>query len=178
MVVSSTVAVVLETERLTLRHFVLEDIDVLAEILGDPVMMRFYPQTFDRAASRGWIEAQLDRYERDGVGLWAMVLRDNGELIGDCGLAIQHIDGRDETEIGWHVRRDLWGRGLATEAAAACRDWGFANRDVDRLVSIILPANVQSRRVAEKIGMRVGWQTTWADQPHLIHVIDRPQEGR
>jgi RimJ/RimL family protein N-acetyltransferase len=172
------VGVVLETERLILRHFVPEDLDALAAILGDPVTMRFYPQDFDRDASWAWLESQLTRYERDGVGLWAMDLRDTGELIGDCGLAIQALDGRDETEIGWHVRRELWGRGLATEGGAACRDWGFANRDVDRLISIILPENLQSRRVAEKIGMRVGWETTWAGLPHLIHVIDRPQDAR
>jgi len=68
---------------------------------------------------------------------------------------MQEVDGVEEVEIGYHIRRDLWGQGLATEAAQACRDYGFSQLGFDKLISLINPANIASRRVAEKNGMRL-----------------------
>jgi len=87
--------------------------------------MRFYPAPYNRAGVEDWIDRSLRRYAEHGHGLWAMVLKVSGEMIGDCGLTVQNVNGSDEIEIGYHVRRDLWGQGLATEAARACRDFGF-----------------------------------------------------
>jgi [ribosomal protein S5]-alanine N-acetyltransferase len=162
---------ILETSRLILREFVPNDAEALARVLGDAETMRFYPMAFDRAAVESWIERNRQRYARDGHGLWAMILRESGDLIGDCGLTVQRIDGADEIEIGYHVQRDLWGQGLATEAARACRDYGFAQLPVERLISIIRPENLASRRVAEKIGMTVWKNATYAGLPHLVYVI-------
>src|SRR5271169_6772424 len=108
---------ILETSRLTLREFGPDDADALARILSDPETMRFYPAPFDRTRVDQWIARQIGRYAENGHGLWAMVLKSNRELIGDCGLTVQNIEGTNEIEIGYHVRRDLWGQGLATEAA-------------------------------------------------------------
>jgi [ribosomal protein S5]-alanine N-acetyltransferase len=127
--------------------------------------------TFDSAAVESWIERNRQRYARDGHGLWAMILKSSGELIGDCGLTVQRIDGANEIEIGYHVRRDLWGQGFATEAARACRDYGFARPPVERLISIIRPENLASRQVAEKIGMAVWKNIIYAGLPHLVYVI-------
>jgi RimJ/RimL family protein N-acetyltransferase len=95
----------------------------------------------------------MQGYADRGFGLWALVLKENGEVIGDCGLVVQQIEGVGEVEIGYHVRRDLWGQGFATEAAQACREYGFHQLGRDRLISLIHPANRASRRVAEKNGM-------------------------
>ena len=84
--------------------------------------------------------------------------------------------GVDEIEIGYHVRRDLWGRGLATEAARACRDYGFARLAVERLISLIRPENEPSRRVAEKNGMRVWKEITWHSLQHLVYAINREEQ--
>ena len=116
---------ILETERLLLREFVPGDVDALAAVISDPETMRFYPQPRDRAGVESWIERNRRRYRDDGHGLWAMILKSSGEVIGDCGLTRQTVDGVDEIEIGYHVRRDLWGRGFAPEAAGVCRDYGL-----------------------------------------------------
>jgi len=166
---------ILETPRLQLRTFVPEDLDALSRVLSDPETMRFYPAVLDRAGVQEWIARNRRRYETDGHGLWAMVLKSTGELVGDCGLAVQSVEDRNEVEIGYHTRRDLWGQGLATEGARACREYGFKTLPAARLISLIRPENLPSRRVAEKNGMRVIKQVMWRDLPHLIYAVDRQQ---
>jgi RimJ/RimL family protein N-acetyltransferase len=166
---------VLRTQRLSLREFELEDADALATILSDPETMRYYPMSFDLAAVGDWIQRNRTRYANDGYGLWAMILNSTCELIGDCGLVRQTVDGVDEIEIGYHVRRDLWGRGYATEAARACREYGFATFTADRLISLIRPENLPSRRVAEKNGMTIWKEVTRANLLHYVYAIRRDQ---
>ena len=166
---------ILETSRLILREFLPGDADALARVLSDPETMRFYPAPYDRAGVEAWIARNIRRYAEDGRGLYAMVLKASGELIGDCGLTIQDVDGAAEMEIGYHVRRDLWGQGLATEAARACRDLGFARWPVERIISLIRPENVPSCRVAEKTGMSVWKKVMRKDLLHLVYAIRREQ---
>jgi ribosomal-protein-alanine N-acetyltransferase len=168
-------ALILETARLQLRHFTPEDIGALARVLSDPETMRFYPAPFDRTEVADWIERNRRRYEDDGHGLWAMVLKSSAELIGDCGLVRQNIDGNDEIEIGYHVRRDLWRQGLATEAAQACRNYGFNQLEVDRLISLVRPENLPSRRIAEKIGMAIWKEIVWRGLDHYVYAIQRTE---
>ena len=164
---------VLETQRLVLREFQHEDLDALATIFCDRETMRYYPVSFDRAAVADWIQRNRTRYANDGHGLWAMILKSTRELIGDCGLVRQSVDAVDEIEIGYHVRRDLWNQGYASEAARACRDYGFANLKVDRLISLIRPENLASRRVAEKNGMTIWKEVTKVDLLHYVYAITR-----
>ena len=166
---------VLQTQRLSLREFESGDVDALATILSDPETMRYYPAPFERAAVADWIQRNRTRYASDGFGLWAMILNSTGELIGDCGLIRQSVDGVDEIEIGYHARRDLWGQGYASEAAQACRDHGFANLAVGRLISLIRPENLASRRVAEKNGMTIWKEVTRANLLHYVYAIRRDQ---
>jgi RimJ/RimL family protein N-acetyltransferase len=85
------------------------------------------------------------------------------------------FDGVDEIEIGYHVRRDLWGQGFAAEAARVCRDFGFANLAVDRLISLMRPENLASCRVAEKNGMTIWKETIRANLLHYVYAIKRDQ---
>jgi ribosomal-protein-alanine N-acetyltransferase len=151
--VEQGVSFVLETARLRLREFTMNDADALEKILGDPVAMQYYPAAFDRKGVESWIEKNIVRYQRDGYGLWAMLLKDTGELIGDCGCTLKKVAGRNEIEVGYHVRRDLWGNGYATEAARACLEYAFTTLGATRVVSLIRPANLASTRVAEKNGL-------------------------
>jgi len=169
---------ILETSRLILREFHTDDKDRLEEVLSDPVAMRYYPAPLTRQEVEEWIARNIDRYASDGHGLWAMVLRSSGELVGDCGLVTQDVDGARELEIGYHVHRELWGQGLATEAARACRDYGFSHLSVPRLISLIRPENVRSCRVAEKNGMAVASQTMRKGLLHLVYAITREQAAR
>lgn len=168
---------IIETSRLILREFTLDDVNSLARVLSDAETMRFYPARFDRGGVEDWISRNIRRYAKYGFGLWAAVLKSSGELIGDCGLTVQNLEGIDEVEIGYHTRRDLWGQGLATEAARGCRDFGFQRLTAPRLISIIRPENLASRRVAEKNGMRVAKEVLWANLPHLVYAIPRNAAG-
>jgi [ribosomal protein S5]-alanine N-acetyltransferase len=159
---------ILETERLLLREFVPEDVDALALVLSDAEAMRYYPAALNRAGVAAWIERNRRRYVDSGHGLWAMVLKSTGEVIGDCGLS---RDGIEEVEIGYHVRRDLWGHGYAPEAARASHSYGFRQLDAARLISLIRPENLPSRRVAEKSGLSLWKQVIWRDLPHCVYVI-------
>ena len=168
-------AFILETPRLRLREFSPQDGPALATVLSDAEAMRFYPTPFDQKEVEEWIERNRRRYQADGFGLWAMILTATGEVIGDCGLVRQLVDDTAEIEIGYHVRRDLWGKGLATEAAQACRDYGFTRLRTKRLISLIRPENQPSRRVAEKNGMSIWKEVLWAGLPHLVYVVEGPQ---
>ena len=164
---------IIETERLLLREFVPDDADALAAVISDPATMRFYPEPRDRAGVESWIERNRQRYRDYGHGLWAMVLKSSGEVVGDCGLARQMVDDVNEIEIGYHLRRDLWGQGLAPEAAGACRDYGFERLGAERLIALIRPANLPSRRVAEKVGLSLWKEVMWRDLLHCVFVIHR-----
>jgi ribosomal-protein-alanine N-acetyltransferase len=164
---------ILETPRLRLREFVSQDVDALALILTDAGTMRYDPVLFDRARVEDWIARNRRRYAANGHGLWALILKSTGELIGDCGVTVQSVDDIDELEVGYHLRRDHWGQGYATEAAQACRDWAFQNRSADYVISLIRPENLPSRRVAERNGMTVWKEIIWRDLPHSVYRIDR-----
>jgi RimJ/RimL family protein N-acetyltransferase len=169
---------ILETPRLRLREFVPEDADALARILSDAETMRYYPVLFDRAGVEEWIARNRRRYADNGHGLWATILKSTGEFIGDCGVTVQMVEGVEELEVGYHLRRDCWGHGYATEAAQACRDWAFANRNVERVISLIRPQNTPSQRVAERNGMALWKAIDWRGLPHNVYRITRPSASR
>lgn len=164
---------ILETARLILREFAPEDAEALAHVLSDPETMRHYPAPLNRKQVGEWIERNRRRYQEEGVGLWAMVLKSTREMIGDCGITRQQVEGEWLYEIGYHLRRDFWGQGLATEAAIACRDWGFANLPVNRLISLIRPENLPSCRVAERNGMTMWKEVTWRGLRHRVYSVSK-----
>lgn len=166
---------VLETDRLVLRELAESDLDDLAAILGDPETMRFYPAPFSREESRRWIERNLRRYREHGFGLWALVLKDSGEFVGDCGLTLQDVDGVEELEVGYHVKKSLWRRGLATEAATACRDHAFEVVGVDKLIALVRAENEPSAGVARKLGMTVEKETMRVGMRHLVFALSREE---
>ncbi len=137
--------------------------------------MRYYPAPYTRAQVDEWIERNRLRYKNDGVSLWAMLLKSCGELIGDCGIIRQDVDGEFLYEVGYHLRRDQWGQGFATEAAIACRDWAFANLKVDRVISLIRPENQPSRKVAERNGMKIWKEVNWRGLRHCVYAILRSE---
>ena len=142
------------TERLFLREMKAEDFEALYAVLGDPEIMRHYPCPFDESRVRDWIACNQERYRDHGFGLWAVCRRDTGEMIGDCGLTLQEINGETLPEIGYHIRGDCQRRGYAKEAAAAVRDWAFAHTAYPVLYSCCRKTNTASIKTAEAIGMR------------------------
>ncbi len=161
--------VLLNTPRLILREMTLEDTTALLAIWGDEETMRFYPRalTAEEVAER--VARQIGRYP-SGTGLLGMTFKDEPErLVGDCGPVWQEIDGPPEMEIGYHVHRDYWNRGLATEAARAVRDYVFSTLGCDHVISMIRPENLSSRRVAEKNGLTVDRTVFWRGYDHCVY---------
>src|SRR5882672_1601268 len=163
--------ILLETERLTLRKITADDLDDLLEIWGDPEAMRHFPGVLDRQAMLEWIERNQRRYEQYGHGLWAVILRGERKLVGDCGLAVQEVDGIEELEVGYHFNRKYWGRGLGAEAARACMNYAFERLGLRRVISMIRPENAPSRRVAERNGLRIEKEIFWRGYQHYVYAI-------
>ena len=107
----------------------MSDYDALYAVLADPEIMQHYPYTFDEERVKAWIERNMKRYKDNGFGLWAVCLKETGEMIGDCGLTLQNIDGEMLPEIGYHIRKDCQRKGYAKEAASAVLKWAFENTE-------------------------------------------------
>lgn len=145
----------LETKRLILREMTKEDFAGLYEILSDAETMKHYPKPFDEEKVRGWIDWNQDNYRVFGLGLWAVTLKESGRLIGDCGLTMQTINGRIRPEIGYHIHKNEQGRGYASEAARACRDYIFKHTTFNTIYTYMKYTNVGSYTVALKNGMKL-----------------------
>lgn len=143
---------IIETKRLVLREMNTEDYDALYAVLADSDIMQHYPYTFDEARVRGWIERNIERYRIFGFGLWAVCLKDTGEMIGDCGLTMQNIGGVIKPEIGYHIRKDMQQKGYAKEAASAVRDWTFENTTYNMIFSYMKYTNTPSAKSAQSWG--------------------------
>jgi ribosomal-protein-alanine N-acetyltransferase len=145
-----------DTERLLLRHFLAADLDDMAGLFADAEVMRFGTGPQTREWTQKWLSGCLeDYYQKWGFGLWAIVPRVERRVIGFCGLTLfPDVDGREEIELGYRLARSYWGRGFATEAVGAVRDYAFDILCLRRLIALIDPENVRSVRVAEKSGFR------------------------
>ena len=145
---------ILETERLFLREMKESDFDALYEVLADADSMQHYPYTFDESRVRNWIQRNIERYRIFGFGLWAICLKETGEMIGDCGLTMQLIDGEIKPEIGYHIRADKQRSGYAKEAAIAVRDWAFHNTPFNVVYSYMKHTNEPSAKTAISYGCK------------------------
>ena len=144
----------IETERLILREYTLDDFSALYEILSDAETMQHYPAPFDEERTRGWISWNLENYKRYCFGLWAVILKETCEIIGDSGITMQNIDGEMLPEIGYHINKAYWRKGIGKEAARAVRDWVFENTSYDVVYSYMKYTNEGSYRTALSIGMK------------------------
>ena len=165
-------AAVLETRRLRLREFRPDDLDELAAMVADEEQMRFYPGPRTRDEARTWIRRNRSLYEEHRFGFWLIESRATSEFLGYCGIRPLVLEGASAIEIGWHTKKTSWNRGIATEAAAAVRDLAFRRYAQTRLVAIIRPDHLASRRVAEKIGMHEGSATFLDGAPYVTYVSE------
>ena len=143
-----------ETERLVLRPMLETDIDALHLIFTDvKVMAAFNHDPFTREQMAYWLQRNLDHQNQYGYGLFSVILKESGELIGDCGLEQMEVEDVHVAELGYDFRSDYWNQGFATEAACAVRDYAFDILQLPQLISLIRVGNLASKRVAEKVGM-------------------------
>jgi RimJ/RimL family protein N-acetyltransferase len=149
----SGVKMILETERLILREYTYDDFNELYKILSCPITMKHYPKPYDEKGTKRWIEWSLENYQKYGFGLWAIILKETNQFIGDCGITIQNINNKLLPEVGYHINKDFWRCGYAKEAGKAVIDWGFKNTSYDALYSYMNAQNVASYSTAASIGM-------------------------
>ena len=169
----------LETERLYLREMAPDDFDALYTVLADSDIMQHYPYTFDEARVRNWINKNIERYRAFGFGLWAVCLKTTGEMIGDCGLTMQNINGTILPEIGYHIAKAYQHQGYAKEAARAVRDWTFANTRFGTVYSYMKKTNLPSAAVARANGMTLlGEFTDDEGEQTVIYGISREERER
>ncbi|MGI8572310.1 MAG: GNAT family N-acetyltransferase [Solirubrobacteraceae bacterium] len=171
---------IVETERLTLREFHRGDLDELAAMLADKEQMQFYPRARTRDEASTWLGRNLVLYRKRRFGMWAIESGSTSVFLGYCGIRPLVVDGACEVEIGWHVQKAAWNRGIATEAAAAVREIACGRFGISRLVALIHPDHVASRRVAEKVGMHESRPTIFDGEPFVIYtasVRDSSRQG-
>jgi RimJ/RimL family protein N-acetyltransferase len=152
-----------ETERLVLRPWTEDDLDPLAAIFAEPAFWHYpFGRGFSRAETEAFLDRQIDHWATDGFSSWAAELKDGRRLIGYIGLAVPHWLPQvlPAVEVGWRLHPGSWGRGLATEGGRASLRFGFVALGLDRIIAIVMPENVASRRVMAKLGM-VEVSTTW-----------------
>ena len=168
----------IQTERLGLRQLEQSDFNALSRILQDDEVMYAYNGAFSDEETQQWLDRQLDRYRHYGrFGLWAVVLLESGEMIGQCGLTMQAWKGREVLEIGYLLQKAHWHKGYATEAARACREYAFTALDAPEVFSIIRDTNIPSQRVALRNGMSVRGAFVkhyyGVEMPHLVFGVGR-----
>ncbi len=148
----------LESPRIITRFLTQDDVTPWMEYCNDPIATTFTSFPHKKTASemaQYWIDLSLKRYAENRLGLQALLDKETGAFIGQCGLLQQEINGRLEIEVGYHLIRRFWGMGYATEAAQMFRDYGFENSAVKSLISIIHPLNEPSQKVAMRNGMKL-----------------------
>ena len=177
--------IILETDRLLLRHLVPDDLDDLYALYSDPEMRRYFPvegASPDRTLTREETWEELEWFlnghpKHPELGLWATVLKENGAFIGRCGLLPWTIDGQDEVEVAYMIDKAYWRRGLASEAASGIRDYAFQQLGLSRLICMIYPENVASVKVAESMGMAFEKECVDEHGPYWVYSMTKPVAG-
>ncbi|GFZ30199.1 acetyltransferase [Clostridium zeae] len=144
---------ILETERLVLREMTQADFLALCKILQDDDVMYAYEGAFSSDEVQGWLDRQIERYKEFGFGLWAVVLKETGKMIGQCGVSMQDYNGSKVMEVGYLFQKEHWHHGYASEAAIACKEYAFDKLNAKEVYSIIRDTNIPSQNVAIRNGM-------------------------
>jgi len=168
----------IDTKRLTLRKMKEDDAVAFLDIFSDPEAMKYFGVIFDRPRMDKWVRDNLDHEEKYGFSLLSVVLKEDGEVIGDCGLETDEINGQTIVGMGFDFRRKYWGNGYATEAARAVLEYGFTEFDFDKISGWIDPENAPSQRVAERIGMTVERYVQRGPKKYALYSIKKSEWGK
>lgn len=143
----------METERLLLREMTQSDYTDLCKILQDEDVMYAYEGAFSDEEAQEWFDRQISRYKEYGFGLYAVILKETCDMIGQCGLTIQEFNEKRMLEIGYLFQKSYWHKGYAIEEAKACKEYAFTVLKADEVFSIIRDTNIASQKVAKRNGM-------------------------
>lgn len=171
---------ILETSRLYLRELEQSDFLSLCNILQDPEVMYAYEHPFSDAEVQDWLNRQRKNYRNYGFGLWAVIEKISGEMIGQCGLTMQDYGREKVLEVGYLFQKMFWHRGFATEAAIACKVYAFERLQAEEVYSIIRDNNIPSQNVALRNGMEACGMLVkhyyGMDMPHLVFSVKRSKQ--
>jgi [ribosomal protein S5]-alanine N-acetyltransferase len=166
---------ILQTERLILRPFRAEDVEIMAELFANSDFMRFSLGVLTRAQTVTFLDKVIGWERACLPSQFALIVRSEGALVGYCGFYHHPDEKIDDLEIGYRVHPNYWNKGIATEAARAVRDHAFRDLKLPRVISLIHPENVPSRRVAEKNGMMFEKEIVFRGFPTLVFAIEREE---
>ena len=167
---------VIETERLILREMNFDDFDALYSILSDPVNMKYYEKPYDENGTIRWINWNLDNYKTYGFGLFAVILKETNQMIGDCGVTMQIINKKIRPEIGYHFNLNYHNKGYATEAAKAVKEYMFKNTTFKELYTYTTKENLPSQKVAIKNGMSFVEEYIDGNEHLVVYKVDKVGE--
>ena len=166
------------TGRLLLERMRPEDADDLVAMQQDDRFVEVFGHRTPEERVRRGVARTVEHWERLGYGLWTLRDRETDAFVGRGGIQPVTIDGLDEVELGYALRPEWWGRGLATEVSHAALELGFARLELPSLVAFTMPTNVRSRRVMEKIGFTFERDIVWAELPHVLYRLTREEWRR
>ena len=174
---------ILETDRLALREMTDGDFPALCRMLQDGEVMYAYEHAFSDQEAWDWLRRQQERYRTDGFGLWAVVEKNSGEMVGQCGITWQELgDGTRVPEVGYLLEKTAWHKGYAAEAARACRDYAMDRLGFGEVYSIIRDNNLASQKVARRNGMKERGSFVkhyyGMDMPHIVFSVRREERPR
>lgn len=160
----------------------IDDLPALRRILQDEETMYAYEHAFSEEEVLAWLARQTERYQKHGFGLWAVVLKETGQMIGQCGITMQTVPGGEVPEVGYLFERTYWHNGYAAEAARACKTYAFEVLRFDEVFSIVRDNNYASQNVAKRNGMVERGRFTkhyWGiDMPHILFSARKEEKGK
>ncbi|MEP6924727.1 MAG: GNAT family N-acetyltransferase [Pyrinomonadaceae bacterium] len=169
----------LETSRLVLRTYLPEDIDALLEIWRDPDLTKYFPPDFrerDQNERHKYVAHVTNLWQSRGFSQWGIVSKDEGKLIGYCGL--QPLGNTQDVELYYGLTRRVWRQGLATEAARAAVRYGFEEVNLPRITALTFPQNIASQKVLEKLGFEHGGAQIFYQKEVFYFEISRQEYER
>ena len=172
-------SIIVETERLLLRHLVMDDLDELFKLYSDPEIRKYFPDGVKNyEETKEELEWFLNGHpEHPELGLWATIHKETGKFIGRCGLLPWEIDSKLEVEVAYLLDKNFWHQGLATETAKGILSYAFDNLNLSRIICLMHPDNIASQRVAQRIGMNLERKVSGIASdnfPTLIYSINKP----
>lgn len=164
---------IIETARLILREMNISDFDSLKSIISDPINMKYYKTPYDDNGVLRWINWNLDNYDTYGFGLFAVILKETNQMIGDCGVTMQIINHKIRPEIGYHFHIDHHNKGYATEAAIAVKKYIFDNTTFNELYTYTTKDNLPSQKVAIKNGMTLIEEYNDGEEDLVVYMVKK-----
>jgi RimJ/RimL family protein N-acetyltransferase len=165
----------METKRLSFRQIEQSDFNHLKEIISDEETMKYYPNPYNDDGVQRWIDWCQGCYKKRGFGLFAVILKESNTFIGDCGITLQNINGKEVFEIGYHLNKKYWHKGYASEASQFMKDYFFKNTEYNEVYSYMNKENYPSRNVAIRNGMLFEEEYIEDDVLHVVYKITREQ---